>query len=195
MPVVTSAPGLRAQKKADNRRRMAECAFRLFVERGFDAVTVADIAATAGVSVTTLFSYFPVKESLVFDVDRGQAAALCDAVRNRAPDMTVVDAAEAHSLDTLGTTVYDRATREEYVHLLRETPSLQQHVVQTMQLHWGPELVTTLRETVPGLDQLEATIWSRHLLCAMAMVVSYLDADVVPQIFAPLRDGLLRPSA
>jgi AcrR family transcriptional regulator len=59
--------GLRERKKLDTKRGIAEIATRLFMKRGFDAVTVADIAAAANVSRMTVFNYFPRKEDLFFD--------------------------------------------------------------------------------------------------------------------------------
>ena len=49
------------------RARIAEVAARLFLERGFDAVTVADVAREAGVSSVTVFNHFPRKEDLLLD--------------------------------------------------------------------------------------------------------------------------------
>ncbi|GAA4787194.1 TetR/AcrR family transcriptional regulator [Streptomyces ziwulingensis] len=58
-------PGLRERKKQRTYRLLSETAVRLFLERGFDAVSVAEVAAAAEVSKPTLFRYFPAKEDLV----------------------------------------------------------------------------------------------------------------------------------
>ena len=63
--------GLRERKKRETRETIARTAMDLFVERGYDAVTVADVARAADVSEKTVFNYFPAKEDLVFG--RGQA--------------------------------------------------------------------------------------------------------------------------
>ncbi|MHC3469079.1 TetR/AcrR family transcriptional regulator [Streptomyces sp. 7R007] len=58
-------PGLRARKKQRMYQELSDTAIRLFLEKGFDAVSVAEIAAAAEVSKPTLFRYFPAKEDLV----------------------------------------------------------------------------------------------------------------------------------
>jgi AcrR family transcriptional regulator len=64
----TEAPelGLRERKKQRTRELIAETARRLFGERGFDRVTVAEVARAAEVSEQTVFNYFPTKEDLVY---------------------------------------------------------------------------------------------------------------------------------
>ncbi|MFI9246905.1 TetR family transcriptional regulator [Streptomyces sp. NPDC053086] len=57
--------GLRERKKRQMYQDVSDIAVRLFLERGFDAVSVAEIAAAAGISKPTLFRYFPAKEDLV----------------------------------------------------------------------------------------------------------------------------------
>ncbi len=60
------ATGLRERKKQLTRQQIAEAARQLFGERGFEAVTVAEIARAADVSTQTVFNYFPTKEDLVY---------------------------------------------------------------------------------------------------------------------------------
>jgi AcrR family transcriptional regulator len=62
-----AAPGLRERKKQQTRLEISDIATRMFIERGFEAVTVAEIAAAANVSVNTVFNYFSTKEELFFD--------------------------------------------------------------------------------------------------------------------------------
>ena len=74
--------GRRERKKAATRQALADAALRLFLEHGYDQVTVRDIAEAADVSTTTLFKHFPGKEALVFDEDAENEAALVAAVRD-----------------------------------------------------------------------------------------------------------------
>jgi AcrR family transcriptional regulator len=75
--------GLRDRKKRRLRQRISNVATALFLAEGFDAVSVARIAAACEVSEQTVFNYFPTKESMFFDRDESSAAALAEAVRHR----------------------------------------------------------------------------------------------------------------
>ena len=79
------ASGLRERKKERTREQIAETARRLFVERGFERVTIAEIAREAEVSQQTVFNYFPTKEDLVYYRLEAFEAELLDAVRSRSP--------------------------------------------------------------------------------------------------------------
>src|SRR5271170_1965465 len=59
--------GLRARKKRLMRQQLSDTATQMFMERGFDAVRVAEVAEACGVSEKTVFNYFPNKESLILD--------------------------------------------------------------------------------------------------------------------------------
>jgi AcrR family transcriptional regulator len=84
--------GLRESKKLQTRQEIAAHAMRLFVTRGFDHVTVAEVAAAAGVSEKTVFNYFPTKEDLFFDEVPAREAALVAAVRERKPGESILSA-------------------------------------------------------------------------------------------------------
>ena len=84
--------GLRESKKLRMRQEIAETAMRLFVKRGFDHVTVAEVAEAAGVSEKTVFNYFPTKEDLFFDEVPARQAAAVEAIRERRPGESIVAA-------------------------------------------------------------------------------------------------------
>src|SRR5215467_5898530 len=64
---VPPGEGLRERKKRMMRQQLSDTATQMFLERGFDAVRVAEVAEACGVSEKTVFNYFPTKESLVLD--------------------------------------------------------------------------------------------------------------------------------
>ncbi|MFF7248857.1 TetR/AcrR family transcriptional regulator [Embleya sp. NPDC008237] len=89
---MTVPPGRRERKKAATRQKIADTALRLFLERGYDAVGIRDVAAEADVAVTTLFSHFASKEALVFEQDEDFEQGLIRAVTGRAPHEPLIPA-------------------------------------------------------------------------------------------------------
>jgi AcrR family transcriptional regulator len=89
---VTTTAGLRERKKDRTRQAIREAALRLFAERGFSGVTVAEIATEADVSVATVFNYFPTKEDLVYGGMESFEAELVEAVREREPGESALTA-------------------------------------------------------------------------------------------------------
>src|ERR1044072_8672949 len=88
----TPEPGLRERKKQRTREHIAETARRLFSERGFERVTVAEVARGADVSEQTVFNYFPTKEDLVYWRLGTFEAQLLEAARERPPGEPVLAA-------------------------------------------------------------------------------------------------------
>ncbi|WP_217166565.1 TetR/AcrR family transcriptional regulator [Streptomyces sp. AC512_CC834] len=77
------AEGLRERKKRQTRQYISDVATGLFLERGFEAVTVAEVAQAADVSVNTVYNYFPAKEDLFLDRSKGVTDRLSRWVRGR----------------------------------------------------------------------------------------------------------------
>jgi AcrR family transcriptional regulator len=84
--------GLRERKKQQTRELIAETARRLFAERGFERVSVAEIARVADVSEKTVFNYFPTKEDLVYWRLESFEQELLDTLRERAAGESILDA-------------------------------------------------------------------------------------------------------
>ncbi|TYB56553.1 LacI family DNA-binding transcriptional regulator [Nonomuraea sp. PA05] len=83
-------PARRERKKAETRRAIADAALRLFALRGFDAVTVSEVAEAADVSAKTVFNYFPVKEQLFYEHEPLLAGDPAEVVRHRRGGLTAV---------------------------------------------------------------------------------------------------------
>lgn len=107
---------LRERKKAITRRAIRDAAERLFAERGYDEVTVAEIADAANVSVKTLFVYYRSKEDLVF--------ADTELLDRLIAGLAARPAGVSHApvfVDVLAEAAADRAGLADW---LREAPSL-----------------------------------------------------------------------
>ena len=83
--------GLRARKKRAARDAIAAAARRLFTERGYDAVTVAEIAAAADVSEKTVFNHFATKEDLAFPDRREGLKRLLAGLAERPSGASILD--------------------------------------------------------------------------------------------------------
>jgi AcrR family transcriptional regulator len=83
-----SGTGLRELKKARARRHIADTAARLFAERGYEHVSVTDVAREAEVAEQTVYNYFPTKEQLVTDREQQIQDRLCELIRSRPPGLT-----------------------------------------------------------------------------------------------------------
>jgi AcrR family transcriptional regulator len=86
--------GLRERKKQQTRQLIAETALRLFTERGFENVRVAEIARAADVAEKTVYNYFPTKEDLVYSRLESFEAELLDAIRSRGRGESILIAFE-----------------------------------------------------------------------------------------------------
>ncbi|WIM94010.1 TetR family transcriptional regulator [Actinoplanes oblitus] len=120
--------GLREEKKRATRTAIADVALGLFLERGFDRVTVADVARAVPVSVNTVFNYFPTKEDLFFDRQDEVVQRLPAAIRARAAGESVAAAARRAFLaeiDREDPTLGLQPGIAEFWRVIDESPALQ----------------------------------------------------------------------
>ena len=111
---MASETGLRERKKQQTRQLLADTARGLFGKRGFENVSVGEIARAANVSEATVFNYFPTKEDLVYSGLEVFEGELLRAVRERAAGETVIDAFGRFILEPRGlfATPDERAARD-----------------------------------------------------------------------------------
>jgi AcrR family transcriptional regulator len=143
--------GLRESKKQHTRERIASEAMRLFATRGFDHVTVAEVAEAAEVSEKTVFNYFPTKEDLFFDEVPARAAALSAAIRDRAPGESAIGALRTlQGRDSARLTSAEFAT---FARIIEESHALQAKELDVMR-YFTETLAETIRVElrVPELD-------------------------------------------
>lgn len=113
----------RTQKKAATRRGIQEHALRLFMAKGYEATTVEEIAAAAGVSHMTFFRYFPHKEAVVEADDYDPLMEQCLAARSAdEPPLVALHAAMRATLETILAT--DREALLARTRLILHTPAL-----------------------------------------------------------------------
>ncbi|MDX8029052.1 helix-turn-helix domain-containing protein [Lentzea sp. BCCO 10_0856] len=117
--------GRRDRKKAATRQALADAALTLFLERGYDNVTVKEIAEAADTAIATLFAHFPAgKEALILDDSGEREASLTLAVRERPEGTSPLDALHAFFA---GRAPFREDLPEEYrrrMDLVMSTPAL-----------------------------------------------------------------------
>jgi AcrR family transcriptional regulator len=138
--------GLRERKKQRTRLLISESARRLFAERGFEAVSVAEIAREAEVSEATVFNYFPTKEDLVFQGMEAFEEQLLGAIRDRPAGESVLQAFGQFVAQPRGLlAAEDQASRESFINAAR--------MIAT-----SPALLTREREILAGYTESVAAL-------------------------------------
>ena len=118
-------PGLRARKKQQTREQISDRATALFLERGFDRVTIAEVAAAADVAKMTVTNYFPRKEDLALDLGEVYIEQLAAIVRDREPGQSAL-AALRHAYLT-AVAAHDQLigfSGEPFARMIADSPAL-----------------------------------------------------------------------
>src|SRR3954451_1164870 len=185
--------GLRERKKQATRELIADAAMQLFSRRGFDAVTVAEVADAAGVSEKTVFNYFPTKEDLFFDETDEREQALVADLHNRAPGESMLTALRRGAAANC-----NRLCSEHFAHFARiieDSPALQQRE-RHMFARFARVLEAALLEE-GQVTQAEAAVASTAVIGAYAWMFATarkraLAGDYGPQAERKLRRELER---
>lgn len=185
----SAQPGRRERKKAQTRKALADAALELFLDRGYDQVGVRKVADAADVSVTTLFKYFPSKESLVFDIDEDVEAALVAAVRDRAPGRSILQALREHILHR-ATTVAAYPHTAAFTRMVEGTPVLREYARRMWLRHETALAQAIAQEVGMPADDLACSALARFALEAVELAHRHPDPPpAVDAIFALLEHG------
>ncbi|MCQ4209946.1 TetR family transcriptional regulator [Streptomyces longispororuber] len=194
--------GLRERKKEQTRQRIAAAALRLFSERGFEAVTVNEIAEAGEVAKATLFAYFPTKESLVLHGASGDD--LAGIVAQRPAGQSFLDALRAHhrmlATGQLPPAILDALLAR--VRVIQDSPALQaaangllyeqrQALAEVLAEEYGPTQAALMAAQIAAsLLTLQETYFQRLLDGASPQEAGHALAQDVELAFDLLEHGL-----
>jgi len=189
--VLSERPGLRERKKEATLERLREVALELFVERGYDAVSVDDIAEVAEVSKTTFYRYFLSKEDLLF----GRAAehlALVRAVLDERPLEESPVEASRHAFRAVAE-VYQADPDQKLAMscIIRSTPSLAAGS-QANQTAWEELLRAEVLRRRPDTEAFHAWVLAAELLACVRAATNWWLATGAEADLAELVDEALR---
>ena len=180
--------GRRERKKAATRAAIADAALQLFLARGYDQVSVRDVADVADVAVTTLFQHFPGKEALVFDQDENREAALVAAVTDRATGQSVLDALQGYYLQSRAMTL--EPALKQFLQLVRDTPALREYARRMWTRHETSLARAIAATTGMPADDLAAAALARFSLEALDLASERADPHrALSDMFDYLRGG------
>ena len=165
-------PGLRERKKQLTREHIAQTARALFGERGFEHVTIAEIARAADVSVQTVFNYFPTKEDLVYWRLGSFEDELLATIRERAPGESALVA-------------FGRFMRTPRGLLAKQDPEAREQLAA----------ITRMIAQSPALLAREQQIFERYTASLAALLAEETGAhadDVTPRVAATAMMGVHR---
>lgn len=150
---MAASDGLRERKKLRTHRTISEAAIALFLERGYDEVSVAEIAAAAEVSKRTLFTYFPRKDDLVLHRFADHEDEAARVVRERNPGEAPLDALHRHLRSALEhrdpiSGLCDDPAVVAFYRLVLETPALTAALTRYTN-HGEDALAAALHEATP----------------------------------------------
>jgi AcrR family transcriptional regulator len=185
--------GLRERKKRAARHAIAASARRLFAERGFDAVTVAEVAAAADVSEKTVFNHFATKEDLAFAGREQGITLFVTAIAERPPSRSVLEVFRTMTHTVLD--VFVAGGDEDLLavaKIIRGSRALQERL--TVGWESGAAAITAVVAETSGADDddlvaaiVARTLWFTHRSIFLGALNGLLAEEPVDRLAARLR--------
>ncbi|MPQ99081.1 TetR family transcriptional regulator [Modestobacter sp. I12A-02628] len=183
--------GLRDRKKLQTRQRIADVAAVLIAERGYDAVSMVDVARAAEVSDQTVYNYFAAKQELVLDMAEQIRGWYDQAIRGRSEDVTPAEALAPLLLADIDRYRHSDLTQARGEFMAQSVTSatlrrftLEERERQTL------TIAAAVRDTAPGLPAVVAHTHAAALVAAIAHVhdlIGHSVLDRAPQDMAAER--------
>ncbi|GAA5069696.1 AcrR family transcriptional regulator [Thermocatellispora tengchongensis] len=168
--------GLRERKKRETRRRIADVAMGLFAAKGFDNVTVAEVARAADVSVNTVFNYFGTKEDLFLDRSDEAVASLGEVVRARRPGESALDALRRDFFEALETRDWRHGFNDGadvFARLVGESHCLQTRLLSMHEQRERALAATLAEETGADPDDLMPSFAAAQICAVLRLLTTH----------------------
>ena len=167
--------GLRERKKQQTRRAIADAATRLFLERGFEQVSVAEIARAADVSEQTVFNYFPTKEDLAYERMDTFEQELLSAVRERPEGESPLRAFARFILDRSDRSLAGDGRRRvaELTRLVSASPSLMARERQIVAKYTDELAALLAEETDASPDDIEPRLAAESIMAFHRALIDF----------------------
>ena len=192
--------GLRERKKQRTRQALRQAAIELFLQRGFEATTIADITAAVDVAPRTFFAYFQSKEDVVLDEGAESFARAQQALQQRPPGEPLLAAFRQAALQ-IATGMQTQSEQERAVaRIVRSSPAIQARIRDRMG-QWEEQLAAMIaEERDAGPDDLESHVVAAALVGVLRSVQRVAVATemrldltaLMAQAFDLLESGLAR---
>ena len=177
---MTTERGLRARKKAQQREHIADTAAALFGRRGFDAVSMVDVARASDVSEQTVYNYFPTKPDLVLDRADEYREVYAHAVRERSDTQSPADA--LRPLLTFAVDLYVEGdpdlARGEFPALCVESGGLRRFALELREQQ-GERLAEVLSQTNPSIPGIVARAHAAGLISVVQSVTDTIGQAII----------------
>ncbi|MCE9599298.1 MAG: TetR/AcrR family transcriptional regulator [Spirochaetia bacterium] len=181
--------GLRDTKKEKTRKHISDVGRDLFIKKGFGAVTVAEIAEKAEVAVTTVFNYFPTKESILFDLEDEIDTDIQAAIRERRHGQSILDALHKYFLMSKLFNPPNKKGLSDFMKLMvRSSPELTSYL-RGLWARYEKTLAREIRKD-SSTDKLEAECVAKMILEGVSFACNAQSPKAVLNMtFSVLKNG------